>query len=1162
MSSGEIDWYPDQDAALDTDGDLVLTASAGTGKTTILVEKFTRKLFELIEEAGSGNPENLGKSTLGRIVAITFTELAAAELKNKIAKKLAERYSERREDRLLPLMRQLDGAYIGTIHSFCRRLLRENFIEAGLSPAFSILDEDEAAELRIEAASETLSGLLENDSYVTDLALHQGFGKLREEIILIMKLLRSDGLRDIEPERQIEGYRERWRKEAVPTVARLREIVEGMKDEISAIHDSGTKITNAAGQKLNDIGKAASDLKPLFNQPERLLDETFNSTLSEMNGIRLIPNKGFEALKDLQVQYRRLYDDDDRNPGKKKKGRKEKFRLDLLVGIEADAPRLRSLFKVARLYFEAYDEKKRRRDSLDFDDLLLLARDLLKDNKEIRKRYCNKFKYIYVDEFQDVNPLQRQIVDLLYESGVGRSLVIVGDGKQSIYRFRGADVLSFEGFADKIVEKGGKRLDLRTNFRSHPALIRSFNAIFGPLFTRERESNRFQTEPSDMEAHHKGNPSELRIEWIKMAEPDDRREGMLIAGSIMRMVNSSRTKRNTKPIGFGDITVLLAAQSKLPEYEEELRRHSIPYIVVGGKGFYRQREIWDVASYLKLLWFPEDDYALAAVLRSPLCLLSDETLYRLAEARTLNGTALFESDLPIDMPEDENERFAIMRELVSRHRAALDRCNSAEIIEDLLEETGYEAVLLARPGGDQAAANLRKLIETARAYESRGVATGLEFALDLASRLFEKDDEPQALLGGADEDCVRLMTVHKAKGLQFPVAVIPQLRYAGNRPKNPILYDSRIGLGAKAIDTDSGQPQKSPSWILASDSIQRQQDAEHLRLLYVAMTRASEYVVLIGGEEPQSKLYVDPWESRLAGLLPDAEAAAAAGVRLLKDDEIGEPASKRRSLAERYPGIPRLEDIAVDSADLEAAKRIVEAALNPTLHPPGSFAYGVRELVELIHPTDGGYQIADTVREVSAEDDEDPLSQVVAPKPVDVGLAVHRYLEQVDYGNAHSGAEIAGALERFDLASGAEGAAEHVAAWLAADEAKRISLAETEREVPFTVKLSDGGNDLYLSGAIDLLVELPNGGHWLIDYKHARRGDTEAYELQLRLYALALQKALGRPPRRTSIVYLLGPEIVDVEAGETNLKDLEKEIIAEAVQEWRNRMGIEICSPA
>jgi ATP-dependent helicase/nuclease subunit A len=1142
-------WYPDQQSALDAGGDLVLSASAGTGKTTILVQKFVRALFGLIEEAGSDRPEEIGGRTLGRMAAITFTELAAAQLKGEIGNQLARRYGERREPNIIKLLRELDCAYIGTIHSFCSRILRDNFLEAGVSPVFGILSEEDAAEIQEEAVTEALEELLAagDPSPLRELAACLGFGKIKQEILRLAGFLRTDGIGEIEADKLIDQRRKSWRQDTRQALDKLKKILDlmnGFLTEANSGRLAGIRSSKTTLVAEETIAKSLQNFAPIFKQPERLLEKGSAELLEGLPTGKLT-TKGFEAFNELLEKLKEIFE---------KKSSGYNGILWNLAGIEGDVPLMRCLYNATQLYLDKYSKRKRLAECLDFDDLLLFARDLLRD-EAVRERYRRQFVHIFVDEFQDVNPLQREIVDLLYQAGEGRSLVVVGDGKQSIYRFRGADILSFADFERKILNEGGSALDLSTNFRSHPALIRTFNKLFTPLFESGRAENPFQMEPGEMEPFRRGDETEQRVEWVRTESPEVKMEAELTALSVLRLLGrpADSTVSGEINLGFGDIAVLLTTTSDLAAYEDALRKYSIPYMVRGGKGFYRQREIWDVASYLKMLWFPEDRFSLTAVLRSPLCLLSDETLFRLAEAEALDGAALFDVGMPFDPLEDEGERFEILRGLVRRHRDNLDRLSSAEIIEELLGATGYEAVLLSRPGGDQSAANLRKLIETARSFESRGVASGLEFTLDVCDRLFKKDEEPQATIIGGEERFVQVLTVHKSKGLQFPAVVIPQLRHGGKREVGPILYDSHSGLGVRRYDQSTGKPSSTASWRYVSESVRVQDEAERLRLLYVAMTRAKEYVILISrGEKKRRGSYVKSWKERLLELLPDDQSAAAAGICILQETDISGTQPRDLSVAGRHPEVLSLQPVFYeDSQTAEAAEKFVRAAFDREPIAVTSLSCGVSDLLGLLL---GDVQEDVFDKETEIYEQESGFETVVESppsSPLDIGSAVHKVLEKLDYRQAPAAAAVTEKLRTLGLGGEAGPAAAAIAGWLGSSEAGQLRDAvRLWREAPFTAVLEQDGHKLFLSGIIDLLAEAADGGLWLLDYKYSRPGHTQRHNLQLRLYALCLGKAFGRRIKRASIVYLGGPEVTDIDIDEADLLRLEETCVRQALLKW------------
>ena len=1176
--TGKITWTKDQEAALRATGDLVLTASAGTGKTTVLVEKFTRELLRLIVDMPSQDLEVSARSPLRRMVAITFTELTAAQLKEKIRLKLSKLYygSENaepeegvqmiqpdRRDYLLRIMRELDGAFISTIHVFCSRLLRENFVEAGLSPAFGIINTEDAARLQDEAARDVLAAAFENDPRIQEIARGRDFASLKTDILRLAASLKTSGLVGADFEEMIAGWREVCLGQAATLAPRLNDSI----DSLGRL----AKFCSEGGPSANDRGYITDLVAALGKLPKGDFDENdilggdLCKGLSDAFKVPLTRSNACLALNAGQKRFRTLYS---RGKDKEEDESGETCYLEDVLGFDLDIPLMRSLLRAAQAQIELYDGLKRKLDMLDFDDLLLKARNLLRDDT-VRERCLRQFTHIFVDEFQDVDPLQAEIVSRLREPGPGRAMVIVGDGKQSIYRFRGADVKTSERFCDNIAGgegNPGQRLPLQTNFRSRFSLVETFNQIFSKALSADAETNPFQIGPADVESHHKERSAEPLVEWIKLAnEAKTNVEAAHVAAAIRRLVTGEERNRQGERFSYGDIAILLRAFTKLRYIEDALRRHSIPYVVVDGKGFYRQREIWDLVSYLKLLWLPEDGFSLATVLRSPLCQLSDETLLRLAIGKKLAFSPLFEGDnIPEEICGDERDRFESLRLALKRHMELRHLLGSAELIEEVLEATSYESVLLADQGGDQASANLRKLIELARGFESEGVDSSLEFALDAAGRLFEPDDESQAGLAVRDGDYVQVLTCHKAKGLEFDVVILPQITYQGVVDFGISTFDIHSCLGVKRFDEESGKFEPTASWNIAKLSLKQQDDAEHLRLLYVAMTRARERLVIVGAEKAKGGRQVKPWGMRLAEILPSAETALEFGVRLIEGGEELPPPIKSEAFVDRHrDAIDALQhiDAAVDGESAALAAEVVSRALEPLVIEPLTFSTSVRELVQLLHQEDdiGDADIGEEREEAGEE--ADPL-EIVRTAPATLGSAVHSYLEAIDYSSPPPRTEIEARLTALGLQPGETAlAAGHLERWLSSKEAADINAERAGREVPFTVKLNENGRSLYLTGTIDLLVGNSDGGQWLIDYKYAHAGGNQLfYETQLLLYALACREAFGKAPQRLSLVYLKeADQVVDVRCDDGALDDLHRRVF-ECLAQPCDTTGVDIPS--
>ena len=501
-----------------------------------------------------------------------------------------------------------------------------------------------------------------------------------------------------------------------------------------------------------------------------------------------------------------------------------------------------ALLDIARGLATAYQKRKQQLAALDFDDLLIAARELLTGpaRAELRQRLAAQTKLLLVDEFQDTDPLQVELVRALCDGHVtDGTLFFVGDYKQSIYRFRGADPHVFRRLRDEVPAAG--RLPLTRNFRSQPAVIEFINRLFAREIGAEYEPleahwpqlgqtpavefiwaiepevergasdiDSFNPEPTAT-ARSKGTSAvadgsglnEQSESEGSPAERNRRREARWIARRLRAMLDSGEklvgesdaegrpTLRAVRP---GDITLLFRALTNVEYYEEALREHGIDYYLVGGHAFYAQQEIFDIVNLLRAVANPCDEVALAGVLRSPMFSILDETLYRLSKhERGLSGG--FWSVIPYVRPsslahptgqagkpdaldsiaDDELDRLRFAAQTLAELRAEKDRAPIAELIHKSLERTGYDAVLLAEFLGERKLANLHKLIEQARDFDATGIFTFADFIVQLSQFVARQPDEPLAATQPESINAVRLMSIHQSKGLEFPVVFVVDL---------------------------------------------------------------------------------------------------------------------------------------------------------------------------------------------------------------------------------------------------------------------------------------------------------------------------------------------------------------------------------------------------
>jgi ATP-dependent exoDNAse (exonuclease V) beta subunit len=758
----------EQLAAVEAAGEVFVSAGAGTGKTSVLVERFARATCD----------EGLDVDS---VLVITYTRKAASELRSRIRAALDERG---RHD----LARELDGAWISTIHGFCNRLLKAHPFAVGLDPRFRELDEAGAAVLRGESFERALTDFCaDGDEARLRLLATHGAGGLRRMLTTVYETLRSAG-RELELELGARTGLE-------PALDRFREAARCLADDADATE---TQRANAAeGLRLARPGALAErvlDLAALRSRGERA------ATFEEAR--RLLERA---ALEELAA--------DDR---------------DLLQDL---------LERFAR----EYDAAKRRESAVDFEDLQLAARTLLRDDARVRENEQLRFRVIMVDEFQDTNRLQCELIDLL--SRPETELFFVGDEFQSIYGFRHADV---EVFRERRLQSANL-LALRRNYRSRPEVLAAVNHLFGPEF-----GDGFQPLAASGEFGEPalGHPAELLVtdkaSYAGSGEHWRRAEARHIAWRVRELVE-------TGAASAGEIVLLFAAGTDAEWYEEELRREGLPTYRATGRGYFGQQQVSDLLAYLSLLQNRYDDVALATVLASPFVGVSNDALVlvrRHAGRRPL-FTGL-ERRFPDGLDGGDERLLRAFRQRYDRLVAASARLSLERLCEQVLVEHDYDLAILARWDGHRRFANLRKLARLARAYEAlRGADLEgfVRFVRD-QDALGAKELEAVAEEEGAG--AVRLLTIHAAKGLEFKVVIVAD---AGRDTGGPPSADEIVALsdgrfGFRMVHPTRGDREPVFDYDEVNEARARQERAERLRLYYVAMTRAIDRLIVSGAIDP------------------------------------------------------------------------------------------------------------------------------------------------------------------------------------------------------------------------------------------------------------------------------------------------------------------------
>ena len=836
-------------AAYEINKHISVTAGPGSGKTMVLVERYLHILRQ-------------HKLNIDQIVAITFTNRAANEMRERLRDELnviLQTVAPNERPRWLNYKRTLDGAVITTIHGFCARLLREFPVEARIDPQFLLLDEHRAAMLLESVVEEVLSQFISDGHIeVSRLTLGVGRAKLAASLTQVYKEARSQGLSwdDI-----IQATAQNHASDAEHLKA-LNELDIAMKEFLAV-----PRTTAVSKGNYSSIASAWPQFRDYLSRiPE------YDTLAEYCQAIEFFHELRPQARGNLKEHIHAL---DGLIWPKDLSGKLPQICFDMFASRYA-----LEMLNLLKSIDKRLTDEKQKISALDFDDLELRTLELL-NNPTVLLRTADRYKFFLVDEFQDTNALQRQLLERIALSpGSNANLFIVGDRKQSIYGFRGADVDVFREMTKTLTDAGGEAKPLLLNFRSRPPLISFFNHLFPRLFQPAEDVPALSEEELAKLGYVGHEPSEPKrevedagplVELLIATRPPtgeyryfDREARELDAIQLANRIVA--LKEEDPKLKYSKIALLFRAMTQVHIYEAIFRRANIPYQTVLGRGFYEREEITDLIQLLRFLDNRTDELALAAVLRSPLCGISDNALFALRSAPRLE-----EADSP-KTPSITRRLYRALRQhkeiaFISDHEHELLDAASNLIshlvarrhhytIEDLLrfavDESEYLTVVSANFDGAQRLANVQRLFTLAARFERSGNHLIRDFVryVEEFEAIGSRESE-----GQIDEaaNAVRLMTIHQAKGLEFPIVIIPDLHRSKTPPEFSFMLDRHHGLTLKVPDGRGNRV----AGCTFSDFEQRnawRDQFENMRLLYVAATRAEDRLILSGATEELSRL--------------------------------------------------------------------------------------------------------------------------------------------------------------------------------------------------------------------------------------------------------------------------------------------------------------------
>jgi len=1133
------------------DETLVVEAAAGTGKTTALVGRLVRVLAE-------------DRARVHDIVAVTFTEKAAGELKLRLRQDLesarASADDAGRKRRLEHALAHLEDAHVSTIHGFCAELLRERPVEAGVDPLFTVLTEEHASRLYDEAFDVWFQASLADPP--------EG---VRRSLRRLSRFFSGDDDGPVERLRRAGRALLEWRDfpaawtrpawsrldDIAALAAEVRAFAE-LRARASSRRDPLYTSTEAAARTAEALRLLEADGGADADGGEALLvdlaqDTRFCQWVRKGSGASFGPDlprtRVLEAHADLVQAL-------------------ERFRAD------ADADLAALLRDELRGAEERYVGLKARAGALDFLDLLLLARNLVRDHAAARAGFQQRFARIFVDEFQDTDPLQAEILLLLAASDPAErdwtavtpapgKLFIVGDPKQSIYRFRRADVETYNRVCLQVEARGATRVQLTTSFRAVPAIQHAVNAAFAPLMQPDARACQAGYVPLDR--HRLEHPGQPAVVALPVPRPYGTKRlaqtsvdascpdavGAFIAWLVRESgwtVTERRTGDERVPVAPRHICILFRKMVRFDRdltrpYVDALEARGVHHLLVGGRTFHEREEIETLRAALTAIEWPDDELSVFATLRGGLYAIPDEDLLEYTRS---HPRGLHPFRVPADLPEHLKPIGEALELLASLHRGR-NRRPVAETIARLLAATRAHAGLVLRQGGAQVLANVLHVSELARQFEMSGGVSFRGFVDELREAA-ERGRATEAPILEEGSDGVRLMTVHKAKGLEFPVVILADVTVKLSASEADRHLDPERGLCALRIGG------WSPRELLLQQPLEQERDRqEGIRVAYVASTRARDLLVVPavgdgpfppeGWVGPLDRVLYPPVEARQqARPAPGAPLFLKDSVLERPDDEPARPDTVRPGLhlvpdpvsgatcevvwwdpralaldADPPLGLQRQELIVKDVPGhvVDAGKRryhawrdgrdqAVAAASRPTLE--------VRTATGWAFDADGtlvGDGVVD-VQQVNGHDGD-------RPSGARFGALVHACLAAVDFTSGADGLDalvaaegrIAGATDD-EVAAAGQVVARTLSHPLLERARAAARLGHCRRETPVTVLV--GG--LLVEGVPDLVFE-EDEGFVVVDFKTDREiGDAvDRYRRQVALYAHAVTEATGRPAR-------------------------------------------------
>lgn len=1139
-----------KDAIYTIDKNVAVSAGAGSGKTQVLSLRFLFILEKLGLEAflASSSGDSALQAKAEQIMAVTFTKAAATQMRERIRKAMNKRIAKAEaaidEDDNAKIVRfwrlqlkSLEKAHIDTLHSLCSKILRENPVDAGIDPQFRVAEDVEGKVFVKDTIVDFVRRCLRNeDQDITKLAGIYGYQSLCDNLYSLYSKI-EDILAD-------EQAKVRY-SDAVAENENGQQAAQNLIKQIEHLIEKKDEVTNNGSEGRNKLDKLAAAFEQIKGD---LLQKkpSYDSCKEYFNNLRL--KKGSEISLKL---YRDLMS-----------------QIDMGISNTLAADQIDHWLRVLENVLKTVQAAKQKHNLMTFDDLEMRAVALMRNNPVICKKYADKFTHIMVDEFQDTNERQRQLLYMLCGGSPtelkGKKLFIVGDSKQSIYRFRGAEV---QVFADvcKDITNNGLYVPMDTNFRSLDYVLDVVNGTFGPLMENSAERGMtFEAlkanvvhNPEEYEKkHHKHRQEELllapkkpefiQIMWPKGQDGKRKAEAVAIVKKMQEVNRELQEKNGYTKSYYGEMAILLRTMTDAGDIINTLQEQGIAY-EMENKNFYELQEVLDIINLFKALMSKNNDLELAGILRSPYFGLDDTTLTKLFLAD--KEKKLWDNLLSMDiaLAKDQEALVQHARHVLVELKEAVISLGPIEVWEELWQKLHPDYVLSCQPRGEIKLANLNILRNSCAEYcFSKGAS--LAQWMEHVAELRENGGEEKGTLP-TDDNAVKIYSIHKSKGLEFPVVFVSQLDRKDNADRSSVRYLPKFGLGIRN-QLEDGTLEDTGILRELKDANNLLEQDERVRQMYVAMTRAKERLYLTGiveKGEPTAKnpsgLKYTEWMGKLNNIYSQETNNYIEMLQL--DGETGFGSASCSAMKEQIDTGLMISDeyISPLATYLENGPRSFSpSSLQTYLHCPRQYFYKyVMGLppVEEAAPTDAVVEAAATElaateqiakeKAVSLEGIDNlptgggPTSQgnyTSSLSAKDLGSVIHRALEL--YKGDLDAALAQAIKENAPLYEGDE-ARKMLEGYLASDLYKRIPKKQL-REQAFTLYAENG---IVISGIIDCLAFNTDGSLLIVDYKTGRPpidGEPDVgYAYQLAIYEKVVRErwARGQQPKLAAELHFL-----------------------------------------